>query len=60
MGLFATTQSEVPVPALIAQQGGPGDIIVGRDNRNVEIFRILNNGDVKARGVPSPVIRMQR
>lgn len=51
MGLFARTHSEVPVPALMAHQGGPGDIIVGRNNSNVGVFRVLNNGDVEARGI---------
>lgn len=37
--------------ALIVNQWGTGNIIIGRDNRNAEVFRVLNNGDVQVRGV---------
>nr|WP_263326966.1 tail fiber domain-containing protein [Neobacillus sp. Marseille-Q6967] len=36
---------------LIVNQWGSGHIIVGRDNRNAEVFRVLNNGDVQVRGL---------
>ncbi|PFM43744.1 hypothetical protein COJ45_27890 [Bacillus cereus] len=39
------------VSAMIINQWGTGNIIVGRDNNNAEVFRVLNNGDVQVRGV---------
>ncbi|MDM5359683.1 tail fiber domain-containing protein [Peribacillus sp. ACCC06369] len=38
-------------PALFVNHRGTGDLISGIDNRNVEVFRVLNNGEVKVRGV---------
>ncbi|MED0990289.1 MULTISPECIES: tail fiber domain-containing protein [Bacillus cereus group] len=48
--LIATTRGR-DVSALIVNQWGSGNIIIGRDNRNAEVFRVLNNGDVQVRGI---------
>ncbi|WP_420685968.1 tail fiber domain-containing protein [Bacillus cereus] len=48
--LIATTRG-TNVSALIVNQWGTGNIIIGRDNRNAEVFRVLNNGDVQVRGI---------
>ncbi|PDZ12776.1 hypothetical protein COL32_20530 [Bacillus pseudomycoides] len=48
--LIATTRGR-DVSALIVNQWGTGNIIIGRDNRNAEVFRVLNNGDVQVRGI---------
>lgn len=37
--------------AVIINQWGTGEIIIGKDNNNVEVFRVLNNGDVQVRGI---------
>jgi hypothetical protein len=37
--------------AFIVNQWGTGDIIVGRDTRNAEVFRVLESGDVQVRGI---------
>ncbi|MGG0847878.1 tail fiber domain-containing protein [Peribacillus simplex] len=48
--LIATTRGR-NTTALIVNQWGTGNIIIGRDNRNAEVFRVLNNGDVQVRGI---------
>ncbi|PEJ20474.1 hypothetical protein CN675_08715 [Bacillus toyonensis] len=48
--LVATTRGR-DVSALIVNQWGTGNIIIGRDNRNAEVFRVLNSGDVQVRGI---------
>ncbi|HDR7779314.1 TPA: tail fiber domain-containing protein [Bacillus tropicus] len=48
--LIATTRGR-NVSALIINQWGTGNIIIGRDNNNAEVFRVLNNGDVQVRGI---------
>ncbi len=48
--LIATTRG-TNTSALIVNQWGTGNIIIGRDNRNAEVFRVLNNGDVQVRGI---------
>lgn len=47
--LIATTRGTTT--ALIVNQWGTGNIMIGRDNRNAEVFRVLNNGDVQVRGI---------
>lgn len=48
--LIATTRGR-EASALIVNQWGSGNIIIGRDKRNAEVFRVLNNGDVQVRGI---------
>jgi hypothetical protein len=43
--------SRVNATALIVNQRGAGNIMLGRDANNAEVFRVLNNGDVQTRGV---------
>ncbi|WP_054977111.1 tail fiber domain-containing protein [Paenibacillus sp. A3] len=38
-------------PALFVNHRGTGNLIEGRDRNNVEVFRVLNNGDVQVRGI---------
>jgi hypothetical protein len=39
------------VPVFIVNQWGTGNIMIGRNANNVEVFRVLNTGDVETRGV---------
>jgi Chaperone of endosialidase len=39
------------VTALIVNQRGDGNIIIGRDAANAEVFRVNNNGNVQVQGV---------
>jgi hypothetical protein len=48
--LIATSRGR-DVTAVIVNQWGSGNIIVGRDANNAEVFRVLNNGDVEVRGI---------
>ncbi|MED1123285.1 tail fiber domain-containing protein [Bacillus atrophaeus] len=38
-------------PALAVNHRGTGNLIAGRDKNNVEVFRVLNNGNVQVRGL---------
>jgi len=48
--IVATTRG-TNTTALVINHWGSGNIIIGRDARNAEVFRVLNNGDVQVRGV---------
>ncbi len=48
--LIATTQG-TDVSALIVNHRGTGNIIIGRNFDNAEVFRVTHSGDVQVRGV---------
>jgi hypothetical protein len=48
--LVATTNGK-DVSAFIVNHRGTGNIIIGRDAREAEVFRVLQTGDVETRGV---------
>ncbi|PEM89479.1 tail fiber domain-containing protein [Bacillus toyonensis] len=50
IALLARTQNG-ELPALLIDHGGAGNLIIGRDSRNAEVFRVLNSGDVQVRGI---------
>jgi hypothetical protein len=50
VALIATTRGR-DVSALIVNQWGTGNIMIGRNAENAEVFRVLNSGDVQVRGV---------